>query len=313
MSDAVSALREAFGSSPETSTLKGLVAFTRGWLEESDNTPTATLQVGCTAMVTRLQQARIDTGADLDKAGNLEPELRAAIEESYNAYDEIEEVVTSMTTAVSNNDRDEVARLLDLLVEGAENLSQAQSAMDDWLKNPVLRCPRCGSSQSDPCNGCGLELLIPDPKAAFGLPQQTATLPTEYGPVHQTYLATTRGDATLSVLIGALKSLEGHFRNLLAMVNASLQEEPEAENLVKLQEVLETALEGSARMREAESSRKAVDLRLGWEQIFTAGAEHYRLTGALVQQLGGDEQKQLIQARRQQQQIQDQVNLTGED
>ena len=36
MKDAVSALREAFGSSPETSNLKELIAFTRAWVEESE-------------------------------------------------------------------------------------------------------------------------------------------------------------------------------------------------------------------------------------------------------------------------------------
>ena len=264
-------------------------------------------------MVGRLQQARVDTGVDLDKAGPLENELRSAIEDSYNAYTEIEEVVSSLISAVSEEDRVEGARLLELLVEGADHLSEALMAMDHWLNEPVLRCPRCGSSKSDPCEDCGLELLFPDPKAAFGLPQQTATLPTEYGIVHQNYTATTRGDASLSVLISTLESLETHFRHLLAMVNASIQEKPDAESLVNLREVVEAALAGTARMRAAETTRKATDLRLGWEQVFAAGAEHYRLTGTLVEELGGDAQKQVIETRRQQQQVQDQVNLTGED
>jgi hypothetical protein len=287
MTDRIKILRETFGTAPDTSTIKGIKLYTQLWLDRESVATTEGLERACRQMVGTLGGAILATEQDLKSTGQTDDSLADPVERSIEAYERLKEILSEMAEAVVKSETEEVAELLSDLDEAAEFLREAQEELNAWLEEPVLRCPRCGASDQDPCSVCHLELLYPDPKGGRGAGDQSALLPSEFGVVFDAYMAVRNGERTLSELIRVLPSIEKTLGSYTAIVNASLMEKPESSTLRNTRDTLAELKRGIQIIRGTGSTRSMTDLQDGWLLVFrnAVSLQDHRL--ALMEELGG--------------------------
>jgi hypothetical protein len=282
-------IRKAFGVAPETSTIKGICSYTSLWLDRNETASSHGLIEGCLRMVTTLDQAILSTEEDLNRTGATDELLAEPIVQCLEAYERLKEVVQDMADAVKKEDRSLTKELLDELEETADFLAEAQGALDAWLNEDVLRCPRCGAEDADPCSKCGLELLITDPQAGMGVREQSVLLPQEYGQVLAAYVAVRNGEKTLSELIRRLPLIEKKLATHSALVNASLQAKPDNQILLNTKVTIADVQAGIQIIRGTLQTRRMTELQTGWLQIYQNAGKLEELRIELLEDLGGPE------------------------
>jgi rubrerythrin len=287
MTDRLKVLRETFGTAPDTSTIKGIMLYTKLWIEREEVATTKGLKQGCLQMLRTLDSAIFATEKDLDSTGQTDESLADPVERCMEAYERLKEVVAEIAEAASKEDREEVSELLVDLEDAAAFLGEAQEDLNIWLAEPVLRCPKCGASDQDPCSVCHLELLFPDPKGGGSAGDRSALLPQEFGVVFEAYTAVRNGEKTLSDLIRVLPSIEKTIRSYTAIVNASLIEKPESSTLLATRETLVELSRGIQIMRETSSTRRMTDLQDGWLLTFRNAVHLQEHRLELMEELGG--------------------------
>lgn len=289
MTDFLANLRENFTELPDTSTIKGIRIYTEMWLDNNSLTNPEQLENACREMLGALDRAIVATEKDLESTGETHESLADPVERSIEAYEQLKEVLEDMAEAVHRRDSDEVRELLEEMNEGALFLKEAQNDLDSWVQNPVLRCPRCGSEEQDPCPSCDLELLVLDPKGGVGPSDRSALLPQEYGELYTCYNEIRSGQRRLSSLDNALSPLEKKANSYSNLLSASISTAPPSQ---KLQESLDTSRalqEGLKQMRDSLSTRKVTDLQDGWLLVFRNAVRSQRLRLDLLEELGGEE------------------------
>jgi hypothetical protein len=289
MDNQFSDIRKAFGVAPDTSTIKGIVSYTSLWLEKSESASVSGLVNGCTQMSATLYSAIVATEAELKETGETDETLADPTMRCLEAYERLREVVQDMAKAARKEDRPVVKELLDELKEAADYLAEAQDDLDAWLQEPVLRCPRCGTDEADPCQVCGLELLIPDPQGGMGVREQSVVLPQEYGQVLEAYVAVRNGEMTLSELIRRLPLIEKGVSQHLALVSATLREKSDNQTLIDTKAILENIRAGVQTIRGTRETRRMTDLQDGWLQILSNAGKLQDLRLDLLDELGGEE------------------------
>ena len=284
-----STIRNALGLAPDTSTITGICSYTIFWLDGDQSASSAHLEEACLQMARTLQQAVLATEADLERTGPTDEMLADPTIRCVEAYERLKEVVLDMAASVKEDDRALTKELLDELNEAADFLAEAQGDLEAWLTEPVLRCPRCGGEEADPCPQCSLELLIPDPQGGMGVRERLVVLPQEYGQVLDAYVAVRNGEQTLSVLIRRLPLIEKTLAQHSTLINASLQAQPENPILNATKETLASVRAGIQTMRETLQTRRTTDLQAGWLQVHQNAAKLEDLRLELLEDLGGEE------------------------
>ncbi|MCA9790668.1 MAG: hypothetical protein KC910_02685 [Candidatus Eremiobacteraeota bacterium] len=287
MKNPVAALQQAFGSAPEAITIRGLLETTRAWLD--GRAPIESLVGGVAVMLPKLEQAASATRQDLRQQGHLEEGLRVPIERSLAAYEELHAVLLELEQSLSEDHREQVEAAWEDLAEAAQELSEANADMEEWLADPAPRCLNCGEAEADPCPGCGLELLRPDRQSAFGGPFETTVLPGEFAEVATRLQQVLSGQATLSTLWPPLTRLQSLLCNFLAAAQAAAREQ-DSSALGEFVVAIEDALDGIELMDRCARSRATADLRSGWAEVFAAGQEVAHGRRALLEEFAGPEE-----------------------
>jgi len=309
--DQTNTLRTTFGSSPDTTTVKGLRQYIALWLKGHDSAPSDGLERGCQEMAARLHQAYLATEADLYRNGEPHESLADPIKRCIEAYLHLQEVTEDIGEAVKRGDRTEVKVLDEEMVEGAEYLEQAQRDLEEWVSQPVLRCPRCGGQDDDPCPKCGLELMIPDPKGGSPSGDRSALLPLQYGKVFDTYEAVRGGKVTLSTLLNLLPTVDKEALNFENLVRAAREQAGGEGSLPETEEALVRLREGLEEMYDTARTRRMVQLQNGWVKVFRSAVSLERLRLSLLEELGGEEGAKQAAAERAAKAPQDSVSIEG--
>lgn len=301
MNPLFSALQETYASEGDlplenTSTVKGLMAYARRWLTGA--VPADDLRPALHTMRARIQQAAVDTKADLDKAGTLDPALRDPVERSYEGYLAIGDALDEMLEALDANAAPLFKQSLSMLEDVSEEMSAAQREIKLWMFGTDPRCPKCGiSDESQRCKGCDLDFLIPDVDAAMDQSQRTGFLRQEYLDVFKAYVGVISGECRLPRLWAALNPLEELLGQFHALAGQIMSVEGGADVGRALEACLEDSLDGIDRMRMAAESRQMIDLNQGWNQIFDSALHLQHIVPELARTAGQEDTAHSVQAQ----------------
>lgn len=312
MTDPFKALRENYGTAPDTSTIKGLKLYLELWLEKDEIAPSRGLKQGCASMIKTLHGAILATEQDLKKTGQTDESLADPVERTIEAYERLSEVMEDLISSVDEENRERAVELSEELDEAADYLSEAQDDLDAWVQEPILRCPRCGSNENDPCSTCGLELLVLDPQGGSKASDSSAALPQEFGRVFEAYTAVRNGEKTLGELVTVLPLVEKNLGGYMTVVNASLVERPESQTLLETRETLTQLRGGIQKMRNTQQTRLMTDLQDGWLQVFRNGVRLQELRLNLMEELGGEVGRAQAAQERSLTTQQDSVSISGD-
>jgi hypothetical protein len=169
-------------------------------------------------------------------------------------------------------------------------LNERDSAIQEWLARPVLRCPRCGRSEEGAtiCSRCHLELLYP---GAVPRASRSVQLGPEYTAAFEAWSAVVNGEASLRSLWASLEPLEALLRRYLRMtereMSMGLAGEKLSQTLQRIALASQRSLEGLAQMRSAESSKRMLDVNEGWTLVFEQAVEIQENIPELAGALGG--------------------------
>lgn len=272
---------------PDTSTVRGLLAFCKLWLD--GEVETGELNNPCMSMSGRLKAGAKDTEKDLRQNPDLVDSAREPIEKTAEAYWLIADVLDKLPQLAAENDVDAYREAIEIFEEERQIVLDANAEIERTLSGQVKLCPRCGEQGEDEvCQPCGLIRLYPDPRAAEFDRSKTAVLDPVYGHVYQAYVAVLAGDEPLPVIFDAVSHLE---QTLIALEEWCRQvteaEVPEDESTEDREgrEVAERLLkeinrskEGVERIRSTHESYQMSDLSRGWDAIFDAAVDMQRTT-----------------------------------
>ena len=312
MTDLIANLRDNFGAPPDTSTIKGIQRYGEMWLSEEETVNSLEFKRACESMMGVLGRAITATEADLEQTGATHQSLSDPGERSIEAYERLREVLGDLVDTVGAEDRARAKGLLDELSEAADFLAQAQDDMEAWVRDEVLRCPRCGSVESDPCPSCGLQLMFLDPSGGLKAGDASVALPPEFGRLYSAVANIRDGKLSLHRLEEVVPAVEKSVNFFLASVSAARQQNP-SENLGRGEECLLGMKAGLAKLRETLVSRKMTDLQEGWIQVFRGAVELQEIRRDLLQEFGGEEGRQMASRERETQAEQDSISLSRDE
>jgi rubrerythrin len=311
MADLISSLRESFGEPPETNTIKGIKAYAELWVAGEQSADSAHLKSSCQQMIHRLIQAVLDTEAELAQTGRTDESLAEPVENSIQAYEQLQEVLKDLITAVSGRNRKEARNLLVEMQEAADFLEQAQNDLTSWVQQDVLRCPRCGSTEPDPCPSCGLLLMYLDPAGGVQTNDSSTTLPPEFSELHSSVTAIRDGKVSLAQLGQALPKVEKSVNAFLASVQAASNQE-QSQNLVQGEECLLKMKSGVNQLRDTLKTRRVVDLQQGWVQLFKGASELQDIRRKLLREFGGEKGRDVADQEEALQSNQDKISWSND-
>lgn len=293
MSDLISSLRENFGAPPDTTTIKGIGQYAELWIAGEENVESNQLKLACERMMNSLTQAILDTEAELATTGKTHESLAEPVERSLQAYERLREILGDLKTVSGAQQRAEARTLLTEMRDAADFLREAQADLEDWVLEDVLRCPRCGSTERDPCGECGLQLMYLDPAGGTQASDGSVNLPREFADLYSAFLAIRDGKVSLSKLAQALPKVERNVNAFLAAVQAASQQNRESQNLASGEACLEEMKAGTAGLRAALHSRRMTDLQEGWLRLFRGAAQLQEIRRDLLMEFGGEEGRNL--------------------
>jgi len=287
----ISALESVFeedGQGPNLShqpvTIRAVIKLLEAWKPGPSSELAGRLQ----EMRERVLEAARSTEDDLQQ--DRDDELVGHLEELLTVYVEMASRLRASEKAVEAQDAGlvmaETGRLKALL----ERLKAGDAAITEWNGREVPRCPRCGRSgdASSSCTACGLELLYYDPTARNA---REARFGPEYSAVQDAWNEVSAGEATLSTLWPTLQPLETMLRRYLRMTQQELSLGMAGERvqaaLERIASASQGSLDGLARMRRAEASRRLFDLHEGWAIVVTEGLVIQESIPQLSRALGG--------------------------
>lgn len=276
-------MSEAFPETPDTATLRGIVDYAKLWLAEDENAPAVELVVGCQYVAIQLEKARDDAASTVD----VDESLALPVRQSVEAHESLHDIVLTLAEYVDKNNRSAVRRNLPKLEEAITLLREAKEALGGWSRQISLRCPRCRKSQGDPCPVCGLELLYLEPEGESS--RTMSSFPKEFSQVFQVYSKVIRGDLSLSAVFSSLEPLKRNLRSFQALVSSSLDGSPDSNVLKELEECLQSIFEGVSAMESTAQTRRMIDLRRGWYQVFESGIKFKDLRQRFLEEFGGEE------------------------
>ena len=313
MSDFISSLRENFGAPPDTSTIKGIKNYTDSWIAGAQNVTSDHLGRACDQMVNTLTQAILDTEADLANTGQTHDSLAEPVERTIQAYERLQEILQDLRTIVESRQREQAKGLMLELQEAADFLRDAQSDLQDWVSRDVLRCPRCGSTEADPCRTCGLLLMYLDPDGGTSANDPSVVLSPEFAELYSTFLGVRDGKVSLTQLGQVLPKAEQSVNAFLASVQAALTQNQDSSNLAQGEAHLLEMKDGLNILRSTLTSRRITELQAGWLQFFRSAAKLQETRLALLEEFGGEAGRKVVEQDRKSQIGQDRVSWSRDD
>lgn len=313
MTDFIASLRENFGAPPDTSTIKGIKKYAELWTAGEQNATSDHLGTACEQMINTLTQAIVDTEADLATTGQTHDSLAEPVERTIQAYERLQEILQDLRKVVRSRQRAEATGLLLELQEAADFLREAQSDLQDWVSRDVLRCPRCGSTEADPCRTCGLLLMYLDPNGGTNASDPSVVLPPEFAELYSVFLDVRDGKVSLTQLGRVLPKGEQSVNAFLASVQAALTQNQDSSNLAQGEACLLEMKDGLATLRSALTSRRIVELQAGWLQFFRSAAKLMETRLALLEEFGGEAGRKAVEQDRKSQIGHDSVSWSRDD
>ena len=296
MSDFLSSLRENYGALPDTSTVRGIGDYADLWLSGEERTSARDLELACQSMISLLGEVILDTKASLATTGPTHDDLADPMERTLLAYERLQEVLEDLMEVVSLENRDEARILVEEMREANDFLREAAEDLERWQKEDKLRCPKCGSVESDPCKACGVQLVYIDTgTGSEDVSFSRADLPREYGDLYKSVMAVLDGRISLSKLAGPLQKVERSVDSLLAKTNVVVRQKPESASAGQCQECLHRLKSGLNLIANSLESRRIVDLRQGWDLVFEEAARFESLRLELLAEAGGEAGRILAQ------------------
>lgn len=258
-------------------TLKNLAASLNAWI---DGQPVPNLGQRLEQMRVRVLDAARATEKDL--SGTLADDLRGPLQASLDTYEQVESLLDALAQSHERGNR-AIKNLVAGLDAARTRLLECDQAMQEWLRAPILRCPRCGTQPQGRlgyrCPHCQVDMLYPDPESALDDSQTSAHLGPEYMAVFEALSLVVQGEAPLSRLLGALGPLETMLGNWARIAEA--EDSSNAQLTYALDTVADAArrsLAGTEQMRAVVETRQTRDLNEGWRVLFEAAQE---LQGAI--------------------------------
>lgn len=273
---------------PDTSTVRGLLAFCRLWLD--GETETNELNNPCMAMAARLKVGAQETENDLRQNPDMVQAARAPIERSAEAYWTIAEILDRLPGLAEDNDVEAFEDALELYDHERQVVLDCTAEIEERLSGETRLCPRCGAQgQSELCQACGLVRLFPDPRATQYDQTKTAILAPIYGQVNQAYDDVMSGKVSLPYIYESLAALEDQLLEFQKIYQQAAELEPDEEDkspefqdgkelATRLLKQVERSLEGIERMRSVQENFKMANLSRGWDTIFDAAVDISRAT-----------------------------------
>ncbi len=285
---------------PDPSTVKGLLAFCKLWLEgevQSDE-----LNNPCMSMAGRLKGGAKETENDLNQNPDLVDTARAPIERMAEAYWTIAEVLDRLPGLAADNDRAAYKEAVSLFEEERLIVLDCNAEIERSLSGETRLCPRCGGEgEEDVCGRCDLVRLFPDPRATEYDRSKTAVLGPVYGTVYETYNAVMSGTTSLASIFSVVDSLEQYLLGLQKGYEEALQIPPDPEDgdntdfedgkelAERLLDKIERSFEGIDRIRGVHKTFQMSDLSRGWDTIFDSAVDIQRLTQRFAKAHGYEE------------------------
>ena len=313
MTDLIANLRDNFGAPPDTSTVKGITRYCEMWIAGEDTVNSVELRHSCEAMVKTLSQAIEATESDLRKTGPTHESLADPVERSIQAYERLQEIFQDLMDAAASEKRESAVSLLRQLKQASDFLEQAQKDMENWVERDILRCPRCGSPESDPCKKCELPLMYMDPSGGLKSQDASATLPPEFGRLYSAVATIRDGEVSVEELGTVLPPVEKNVNTFLASVKAARQQNQQSQNLEQSEECLHEMKAGLEILRATLSSRRMTDLQHGWQQVFRGAARLQVTRRNLLEEFGGEEGQRVAARERVSETKHDSVSLSHEE
>ena len=314
MTDLISSLRESFGAPPDTSTIKGIKSYTEFWISGEQGATSEHLADACKQMINILAQAIVDTEAELATTGRTHDSLADPVERSLQAYERLQEILADLQEAVVSRQRDEARELLVEMQEAADFLRESQLDLQEWVSKDVLRCPRCGGTEADPCPACGLLLMYLDPEGGANVANDASvSLPQEFGALYSAFLEIRDGKTSLAKLKAVLPKAERSVNSFLASVQAARTQNQDSSNLVDGETHLLEMKDGLSILRATLTSRRITELQDGWLKLFrgAAGLQSTRL--ALLEEFGGEEGREMAKKVKESRTNLDSVSWSNDD
>ena len=278
----LAALRESYGAPPEeadTSTVRGLLAFCRGWLR--GDTSVEQLNNPCLAMAGRLRQAADATYRDLDDNPELSEQAREPILLMGECFQAIANLLEQLLVLANEARRDEYEELLEEFEEERLAVLDASEEIQWQQSGRELRCPRCGADGEQlRCDECGLALMYPDRSQIQNSSRKSANLSPIHLAVYAAYIAVLEGQQSLEILARALPPLVTHLESMHRICQKEASGAGAAWAAVLARET-EVGLSGARRMASAVETRRTSDLNRGWEDIFESSVATAREIGRL--------------------------------
>ena len=290
MSDILSSLRENYGMLPDTSTVRGIGAYTELWLSGEERANTQDLRQACESMIRLLAEVILDTKASLADTGETHDDLADPMERTLIAYERLKEVLEDLNEVVVTEDRDGAKVLLEEMREANDFLREAADDLEKWQRQDTLRCPKCGSVEFDPCKACEVQLVYIDVDAGSETEASfsRADLPNEYGNLYKGVLAVLDGRLSLSKLADPLQRVDRSVNSLLANMSVVVRQNPDAASANKCQECLNQLKSGLTLIENSLESRRIAELRKGWDLVFEQAARFETLRLELLAEAGGE-------------------------
>jgi len=278
--------RVAHSSGPVT--LKNLAASLKAWI---DGQPVPNLGQRLQQMLERVLDASRATEKDL--AGALAEDLRGPLQASLDTYEQVESLLDALAQSHEDGNR-AIKNLVAGLEAARTRLLECDQAMQEWLRAPIMRCPRCGTQPQARlgyrCPHCQVDMLYPDPESTLDDSQTSAHLGPEYMAVFEALSLVVQGEAPLSRLLGALGPLETMLANWARIAEA---EDPSSSQLTyALDTVADAArrsLAGAEQMRAVVETRQTRDLNEGWRIMFEAAQDLQSAIPLIAKGVGGSQ------------------------
>lgn len=287
------ALQENFGDGaappPDTSTVKGLLAFCKLWLE-GDLEPTE-LHNPCLEMAGRLRAGALTEYKNLDDNPDLVESVTTPIRQMAEAYESIAELLEALPELAVSEEIDDFFEGVEAFETEREIVINCNEIIFRNLSGANRVCPRCGDgSNKDICPTCNLVCLYPTPPSSGSPETKTEFLEAPvYGKLYKAHLEVVNGEARPNAMDESLNELEKHLaeikREFQQVAQSGVSEENNSEGIDPQAieayinaslDLIERAFAGAEQMRAVKESFLMSDITRGWEIVFDSAVELQR-------------------------------------
>lgn len=280
------ALGEAWGTSSYEpyGSVGAVISRTRGWLDGDCHAQD--LRSAITALLDPLR-GRV---AAEDVPEHIDPELKQLRETLIAGFEATEDALLELDQAIVEQEAQAVKAALKVLEETAVEVRDAESELDAWVRAPVARCPKCGTTGPEVCELCQAERLLPDPDfTPISIPE---SLGPDYVAVLESYLEVLSGEGRLDKLWHRLDGLEGTLEQMQTLADRARKNAPGYASQV--QRAVNSSHSGLERMRAVAESRQTADLNQGWAEVLQGALDLQKIYQRKRSQTSaGDDQVQI--------------------